>query len=58
MLTPFKLALRASGPEADRQLFWETGMIGQSLYYFTIGTAVDDPRLRRAPPYREERTEK
>jgi hypothetical protein len=24
MLTPFKLALRASGPEADRQLFWET----------------------------------
>jgi len=30
----------------------------QSLYHFTIGTPVDDPRLRSAPPYGEERTQK
>ena len=28
----------------------------QSLYHFTIGTPVDDPRLRSAPPYGEART--
>ena len=30
----------------------------QSLYHFTIGTPVDDLRLRSAPPYGEERTAK
>jgi SagB-type dehydrogenase family enzyme len=94
MLTQFEPALRARGPQAYRQFFWETGMIGQSLYlgaeaagmratgigcyfddvlhhalglkdrawqslyHFTIGTPVDDPRLRSAPPYGEERTVK
>ena len=28
----------------------------QSLYHFTIGTPVEDHRLRSAPPYAEERT--
>jgi len=92
MLAHFEPALRARGPQTYRQLFWETGMIGQilylgaeaagmratgigcyfdevlhhalglqdrtwqSLYHFTIGTPVDDPRLRSAPPYEEERT--
>ena len=91
MLTQFEPALCARGPQAYRQLFWETGMIGQSLYlgaeaagmratgigcyfddvlhhalglkdrtwqslyHFTIGMPVDDPRLRIAPPYGEER---
>jgi len=30
----------------------------QSLYHFTVGTAVDDPRLRSAPPYGDGRTAK
>lgn len=94
MLAQFEPALSARGPQAYRQLFWETGLIGQSLYlgaeaagmratgigcyfddmlhhalglkdrtwqslyHFTIGTPVDDPRLRSAPPYGEERTAK
>ena len=91
MLAHFEPTLRAGGPHTYRQLFWETGMIGQSLYlgaeaagmratgigcyfddvlhdalglrdrtwqslyHFTIGAPVDDPRLRSAPPYAEER---
>ena len=87
MLAQFEPALRVRGPIAYRQLFWETGMIGQSLYlgaeaagmratgigcyfddvmhntlglrdgawqslyHFTIGAPVDDPRLRSAPAY-------
>jgi len=94
MLTQFEPALRTRGPQTYRQLFWETGMIGQSLYlgaeaagmratgigcyfddvlhhalglqdrtwqslyHFTIGTPVDDPRLRSAPPYGEDRMAK
>jgi SagB-type dehydrogenase family enzyme len=94
MLTHFEPALRVFGPHAYRQLFWETGVIGQilylgaeaagmratgigcyfddllhdtlglrdrtwqSLYHFTIGAPVDDLRLRSAPPYAEERTER
>jgi SagB-type dehydrogenase family enzyme len=91
MLAHFEPLLRTRGPHAYRQLFWETGIIGQSLYlgaeaagmratgigcyfddmlhhalglrdrtwqslyHFTIGAPVDDPRLRSAPPYAEER---
>ena len=87
MLTYFEPTLRARGAHAYRQLFWEAGMIGQtlylgaeaagmrgtgigcyfddvahnalglkdrtwqSLYHFTVGSPVDDPRLRSAPPY-------
>jgi nitroreductase len=87
MLAHFDPTLRTVGPHAYRELFWETGMIGQSLYlgaeaagaratgigcffddvlhralglkdrtwqslyHFTLGTAVDDPRLKTAPPY-------
>jgi hypothetical protein len=87
MLAQFEPVLRVRGPQAYRQLFWETGMIGQSLYlgaegagmratgigcyfddvmhdalglrdrtwqslyHFTIGAPVDDPRLRSAPAY-------
>jgi nitroreductase len=87
MLARFEPTLRARGPHAYRQLFWETGLIGQSLYlgakaagmratgigcyfddvlhqalglrdrawqslyHFTVGTPVEDPRLRSAPPY-------
>ena len=32
MLARFEPVLRVRGPHAYRQLFWETGMIGQSLY--------------------------
>ena len=85
--TTLVMRWRRGGPQAYRQLFWETGLIGQSLYlraeaagmratgigcyfddvlhdalglkdrtwqslyHFTIGTPVDDPRLRSAPPY-------
>ena len=91
MLAHFEPALRDVGPHVYRELFWETGIIGQalylgaeaagvratgigcffddvlhralglkdrtwqSLYHFTIGTPVDDPRLRTAPPYTEPR---
>jgi len=87
MLAHFEPVLRARGPHAYRELFWETGVIGQSLYlgaeaagmratgigcffddvlhealglkdrtwqslyHFTVGAPVDDPRLRSAPPY-------
>ncbi len=91
MLAHFEPTLRAYGAHAYRQLFWETGVIGQSLYlgaeaagmratgigcyfddvlhealglrdrtwqslyHFTVGAPVDDPRLRSVPPYTEER---
>jgi hypothetical protein len=29
----------------------------QSLYHFTVGAPVDDPRLRSAPPYDRKRQE-
>jgi len=32
MLAQFEPVLRARGPHAYRELFWETGVIGQSLY--------------------------
>jgi len=87
MLARFEPVLRKCGAGAYRELFWESGMIGQvlylaaeaagvrgtgigcyfddvlhralglaghdwqSLYHFTIGGPVDDPRLRTAPPY-------
>ena len=87
MLARFEPVLRERGPHAYRELFWETGMIGQSLYlgaeaaamrgtgigcyfddvmhdalglqnrtwqslyHFTIGASVDDPRLQSAPAY-------
>jgi SagB-type dehydrogenase family enzyme len=87
MLAQFEPVLRARGPHAYRELFWETGIIGQtlylaaeaagmratgigcffddlmheslglkdrawqSLYHFTVGAPMDDPRLRTAPPY-------
>jgi SagB-type dehydrogenase family enzyme len=91
MLARFEPVLRERGPHAYRELFWETGMLGQclylaaeaagmrgtgigcyfddvmhdalglrdrrwqSLYHFTIGAPVDDPRLRSAPAYPEQR---
>jgi SagB-type dehydrogenase family enzyme len=91
MLAHFEPVLRARGPHAYRELFWETGVIGQSLYlgaeaagmrstgigcffddvlhealglkdhswqslyHFTVGAPVDDPRLRSAPPYERKR---
>jgi SagB-type dehydrogenase family enzyme len=91
MLAQFEPVLRAFGPHAYRELFWETGVIGQSLYlgaeaagmratgigcffddvlhealglkdrawqslyHFTVGAPVDDPRLRSAPPYERKR---
>ena len=87
MLAHFEPVLRECGASAWRQLFWEAGMIGQtlylaaeaagvrgtgigcyfddllhdalgltghdwqSLYHFTVGAPVDDPRLSTAPPY-------
>jgi nitroreductase len=87
MLARFEPVLRERGAAAYRELFWESGMIGQalylaaeaagvrgtgigcyfddvlhqalglaghgwqSLYHFTIGGPVEDPRLRTAPPY-------
>ena len=87
MLARFEPVLRERGASAYRELFWESGMIGQalylageaagvrgtgmgcyfddvlhralglaghdwqSLYHFTIGGAVEDLRLRTAPPY-------
>lgn len=87
MLAEFEPRLRARGAWFYRRLFWETGMIGQtlyleaeaaglratgigcffddpvhrvfglndltyqSLYHFTVGGPVDDPRLATLPPY-------
>ena len=87
MLARFEPVLRERGPHGYRELFWETGMIGQclylaaeavgmrgtgigcyfddvlhdalglrdrtwqSLYHFTVGAPVDDPRLRSDPAY-------
>jgi nitroreductase len=87
MLAHFEPVLREFGASAWRHLFWEAGMIGQtlylaaeaagvrgtgigcyfddllhdalgltghdwqSLYHFTVGAQVDDPRLSTAPPY-------
>jgi SagB-type dehydrogenase family enzyme len=89
MLARFEPVLRQRGPHAYRELFWETGMIGQclylaaeaagmrgtgigcyfddvmhdalglgdqrwqSLYHFTVGAPVEDPRLRSTPAYAE-----
>ena len=86
MIAAFKGPVGAN-PFAYRQLFWESGMIGQvlylaaeahgfrgtgigcffddavheilglpdnqyqSLYHFTVGKAVEDPRLATHPPY-------
>ena len=86
MIADFKERV-ISSPSAYRQLFWESGMIGQvlylaaealgvrgtgigcffddavheilgladnqyqSLYHFTIGKPVEDPRLTTHPPY-------
>ncbi len=86
MLADFDRGL-AVGPWRYRELFWECGLLGQtlyleaeaagvrgtgigcffddavhrllgladtrwqSLYHFTLGTPVDDPRLSSAPPY-------
>jgi len=87
MLGRFEPVLRERGAAAYRELFWEAGMIGQSLYlaaeaagvrgtgigcyfddvlhrtlglaghewqslyHFTIGGPVEDPRLRTTAPY-------
>lgn len=87
MLAEFEPVLRAEGPRAYPQLYWETGLIGQvlylqahaagvsatgigcffddpvhalaglrdarfqSLYHFTVGGAVNDPRLVDEDPY-------
>lgn len=86
MISRFRQAVETA-PFMYRQLFWESGMIGQvlyleaeahgvrstgigcffddpvheiiglsgheyqSLYHFTVGGAVDDPRLETNPPY-------
>jgi SagB-type dehydrogenase family enzyme len=87
MVADFDAGLREFGPSFYRQLFWETGAIGQvlyleaeaagaratgigcfyddpvhdvlgirehafqSLYHFTVGRHVDDPRLTTEPGY-------
>jgi SagB-type dehydrogenase family enzyme len=87
MLAEFEPRLSELGPWFYKRLFWETGMIGQtlyleaeaagirgtgigcffddslhqliglsdrryqSLYHFTLGGPVDDPRLQTLPPY-------
>ena len=87
MLAEFEPALRQHGAAFYPRLFWETGLIGQtlyleaeaaglrgtgigcffddpmhealgltsrtwqSLYHFTVGGPVDDPRLQTLPPY-------
>jgi SagB-type dehydrogenase family enzyme len=87
MLARFDPTLRERGAAAYRELFWEAGIIGQtlylaaeaagvrgtgigcyfddvlhralglnghnwqSLYHFTIGAPIEDPRLRTFPPY-------
>jgi nitroreductase len=87
MLARFEPVLQERGASAWRELFWESGMIGQALYlaaeaagvrgtgigcyfddvvhralgltghdwqslhHFTIGSPVEDLRLRTAPPY-------
>jgi nitroreductase len=87
MLADFDASLDAYGPSFYRNLFWESGVVGQvlyleaeavgaratgigcffddpvhdvlglqehafqSLYHFTVGMAVEDPRLRREPGY-------
>ncbi|HKQ48934.1 MAG TPA: SagB/ThcOx family dehydrogenase [Phycisphaerae bacterium] len=95
MVAEFEPSLRRYGPWFYRRLFWEAGMIGQtlyleaeaaamrlgntmratgigayfddpvhevfglsgrefqSMYHFTMGGAVDDPRLTTRPPYGE-----
>jgi len=91
MLAHFEPVLQARGAHTYRHLFWETGIIGQSLYlaaeaagmratgigcyfddllhralglndrawqslyHFTVGAPLEDPRLRSAPPYAEGR---
>lgn len=90
MLAEFAAPLETRGPWMYRNLFWETGMIGQvlyleaeasgvratgigcffddavhqaleltdnrfqSLYHFTVGKHVDDPRLATRKPYERE----
>jgi nitroreductase len=97
MVAHFEPVLRRLGAAAYRDLFWETGLIGQalylaaeaagvrgtgigcyfddafhralgitdrtwqSLYHFTVGGPVEDPRLQTRPPYahlRQEGTER
>ena len=38
------------------QVFGLRGLELQSLYHFTVGGAVDDPRLTTLPPYRRDRS--
>ena len=38
------------------QVFGLRGLEFQSLYHFTVGGAVDDPRLTTLPPYRRDRS--
>ena len=54
--------LRATGigcffDEAVHELFGFTGHTFQSLYHFTVGAPVDDPRLQTLPPYSQARRE-
>jgi SagB-type dehydrogenase family enzyme len=102
MLAELDAALAARGPHAYRELFWESGIVGQvlyleaeaataetgeparatgigcfhddpvhhvlgipgtppsgvpplqSIYHFTVGVPVDDPRIMTRPPYADE----
>jgi hypothetical protein len=38
------------------QVFGLRDLEFQSLYHFTVGGAVDDPRLTTLPPYRRDRS--
>lgn len=42
--------------EPVHQVFGLRGLEFQSLYHFTVGGPVDDPRLTTLPPYRRERS--
>mgnify|MGYP001373331865 CR=1 FL=1 len=64
MLAQYQATLVENGPSFYRRLFREAGLVGQvglgglefqSLYHFTVGGPVDDPRLTTLPPYARDR---
>ena len=44
MLARYEPTLRERGPHAYRELFWETGLIGQALYLGRYMKADEAPK--------------